>query len=70
MFFCTISEATPLSGLTAIGPIIAENVICFGNETSAVQCNFTAPPVSPRCSDSSNAAGVQCTQGIHSFTVV
>ena len=61
-----ISEAFPLIGLNATRQVIAENVMCHdGNETSARQCNFTAPPVSPRCYASSSAAGVECIQGMN-----
>ena len=69
IIFLVFLGAVPLSGLTTTRPIIAENVMCFGNETHALQCNFTAPPVSPRCYDNSNAAGVQCIQGTYTFTV-
>ena len=54
---------TALYGLTSTVPLIAEDVLCFGNETNAFQCSYTTPPVTPRCYVNSNAAGVRCTQG-------
>ena len=44
-------------------PALYENVICPRNATSALNCSFTAPPVSSRCFNGFSAAGVRCIQG-------
>ena len=66
--YCAVNipDATALRGLFATAQIIAENVTCLGNETSADQCNATVPAITPRCFDSfsGTAAGVRCTLGI------
>ena len=51
-------------GLTPTSQPYFDNVMCPSNAASVSDCSFDVPPTSPRCSESSSAAGVRCIQGM------
>ena len=48
----------------ATAPPGLDNVMCPSNATSALNCSFNIPPVSPQCYSNFSAAGVRCVQGV------
>ena len=68
---CTIFPGgVAVRGLTATVPAGLDNVMCPSNATSALNCSFNIPPVSPQCYGNFSAAGVRCIQGIYAYLFV
>ena len=59
-----VSGGIALQGLTTTAPPGLDNVMCPSNASSALDCSFNSPPVSPQCYGNFSAAGVRCIQGI------
>ena len=58
------SGGVALRGLTATAPPGLDNVMCPSNATSALNCSFNIPPISPQCYSNFSAAGVRCIEGV------
>ena len=53
------SGGVAVRGLIPTSQPAIENVMCPMNATSTSNCSFS-PPITPRCFESFNAAGIQC----------
>ena len=54
----------------ATAPPGLDDVMCPSNATSALNCSFNIPPMSPQCYGNFSAAGVRCIQGMHIDSVI
>ena len=60
----SFSGGIAVQGLTATATPGLDHVMCPSNATSALDCTFNSPPVSPQCYSNLSAAGVRCIQGV------